>query len=550
VRGARRFFLFALVAVAGLVAVVTAAWAVDTGRAQGKVVRNVSLGGRDVGGMSRTELDAAVRALSEDYAAGKVTVRTDGPSFTFSAAEIDLALDEDATAEAVLDVGRQGNPLTRAVAWVRSFADPRTAPVEVVADDTALHRLVAAADDGRIPPTEPEIRPAGRRLEVVEGRPGRGVDAAAVLEALPDAVRRGDTLTVRVTRGDVPPRFSAADARKVASAAESATTAPLAVSVDGQPAEVAAGMLRSWVRSVVTDEGIVAVVDQAKAEKALVEVLEDVGTDPVDASFTVVDNVPQVVPGRAGTACCAPGAGVKIEEAFRARLAGQGLAAPVALPVKAVEPERSVEEANALGVKEPVGTFTTNFPANQSRVKNIHRIADLVRGQVILPGSTFSINGFVGERTEEKGFVLGGVIEDGKFTESIGGGISQFATTTFNAAFFAGLEFPEYQSHSLYISRYPYGREATLSWPKPDLRIRNPSPHGVLIWPTYTGRSVTVTLYSTRWVDAVQSNQTTEARGPCTRVRTERTRTFLADGSTKVDRVNALYRPAEGVNCT
>ena len=39
--------------------------------------------------------------------------------------------------------------------------------------------------------------------------------------------------------------------------------------------------------------------------------------------------------------------------------------------------------------------------------------------------------------------------------------VSQFATTLFNAAFFAGLDFGEYQSHSLYIARYPYGREAT-----------------------------------------------------------------------------------------
>ena len=72
----------------------------------------------------------------------------------------------------------------------------------------------------------------------------------------------------------------------------------------------------------------------------------------------------------------------------------------------------------------------------------------------------------------------------------------------------------------------------------------------MLIWPTYTSRSVTVTLYSTRWVDVVQSNQTTEARGPCTRVRTERTRTVVADGTKKVDTVAALYRPAEGVKCT
>ena len=53
--------------------------------------------------------------------------------------------------------------------------------------------------------------------------------------------------------------------------------------------------------------------------------------------------------------------------------------------------------------------------------------------------------------------------------EAVGGGISQFATTLFNAAFFAGLDIPEYQSHSIYITRYPYGREATLSYPAPDL---------------------------------------------------------------------------------
>jgi vancomycin resistance protein YoaR len=141
------------------------------------------------------------------------------------------------------------------------------------------------------------------------------------------------------------------------------------------------------------------------------------------------------------------------------------------------------------------------------------------------------------------------VIQDGKFEESVGGGISQFATTLFNAAFFAGLEFPEYQSHSLYISRYPYGREATLSYPRPDLQIRNPSPYPILIWPTYTRSSITVGLYSTKWVNAEQTGQSEESRGPCKLVRTERTITYLADNTTKVDRVNALYRPAEGVNC-
>ncbi len=196
-----------------------------------------------------------------------------------------------------------------------------------------------------------------------------------------------------------------------------------------------------------------------------------------------------------------------------------------------------------------MGTFTTSHKPNEPRVTNIHRIADLVRGRVIGPGQTFSVNNVVGRRTVDKGFVVDKVIEDGKFEEEVGGGISQFATTAFNAAFFAGLEFEEYQSHSIYITRYPYGREATLSYPRPDLKIRNPSPHGVLVWPTYTGTSITVTLYSTKWVEASQTGQATEPKPPCTRVRTQRTRRFLADGATKVDHVVALYRPGEGVNC-
>jgi vancomycin resistance protein YoaR len=134
------------------------------------------------------------------------------------------------------------------------------------------------------------------------------------------------------------------------------------------------------------------------------------------------------------------------------------------------------------------------------------------------------------------------------FEESVGGGISQFATTLFNAAFFGGLEYGAYQSHSIYIERYPYGREATLSYPEPDLVIENPSPYGVLIWPTYTASSITVTLYSTPWATGAPTAQTESQVGACTRVTTERTRTFR-DGRTVKDRVLATYRPAEGVTC-
>jgi len=140
------------------------------------------------------------------------------------------------------------------------------------------------------------------------------------------------------------------------------------------------------------------------------------------------------------------------------------------------------------------------------------------------------------------------VIEEGRFGEDVGGGVSQFATSLFNAAWFAGMDFGEYQSHSLVISRYPKGREATLGFPHPDLVIKNPSPYGVMIWPTFTNTEIRVTMYSTKWVDVKANGQDTVANGSCTVYITKRQRTFL-DGRVVNDVTRAQYRANEGQNC-
>ena len=90
-----------------------------------------------------------------------------------------------------------------------------------------------------------------------------------------------------------------------------------------------------------------------------------------------------------------------------------------------------------------------------------------------------------------------GVIYEGVFAEDVGGGVSQFATTMFNASFFAGLDLVAFQAHSIYIDRYPYGREATVNWPGIDLKVRNPTDYPVLIWTEYTRDSITVKLFGT-----------------------------------------------------
>ena len=158
-------------------------------------------------------------------------------------------------------------------------------------------------------------------------------------------------------------------------------------------------------------------------------------------------------------------------------------------------PKMKIEEAEALGIVEQLSVFATHHPCCQNRVKNIHTIADMLNGVVIRPGEKFSVNDFIGPRTKEKGFLDAPTIVQGEMEDTIGGGVSQFATTLFNAVFDAGLELIERQPHSYYFDRYPEGIEATLTFPKPDLVFRNDMDHGVMILCEYTGTTIRVRIY-------------------------------------------------------
>ena len=162
------------------------------------------------------------------------------------------------------------------------------------------------------------------------------------------------------------------------------------------------------------------------------------------------------------------------------------------------EPSFDTAAARKLRITERVSEFTTNYECCQPRVTNIKRAAELLDGTVIPPGKKFSLNVALGKRTEAKGFVSAPQIFDGRLEDAVGGGISQVATTLFNAAFFAGVELVAHRAHQFYISRYPMGREATISWGGPELIFRNDWPAAILIKLEAGETGITVRFYSTK----------------------------------------------------
>lgn len=170
-----------------------------------------------------------------------------------------------------------------------------------------------------------------------------------------------------------------------------------------------------------------------------------------------------------------------------------------------VTPIFTTEKAQKLGIEEEVGSFTTPYTPGEPRVTNIRRASTILNGTIIPPNGKLSLNTVLGRRTEDRGFVPAPMLADGLHVDSVGGGVSQVATTLFNAAFFAGFELNEHTAHQLYIDRYPEGREATISWPTPDLVITNNWPASALVRVWNGSESITVGIYSTSFDRRVET---------------------------------------------
>ncbi len=148
-----------------------------------------------------------------------------------------------------------------------------------------------------------------------------------------------------------------------------------------------------------------------------------------------------------------------------------------------------------MGDVQFVSEFTTSHPAGQPRVTNIHLFADTIDGAMVMPGEQFSLNDYVGQRTTEKGYVPAPMILGGELVDDVGGGVSQFATTFFNAVFYGCYKDVTHKPHSYYFSRYPEVNEATISWPEPDLVFENNTDTVVIIKTQYTATDITVQFY-------------------------------------------------------
>jgi vancomycin resistance protein YoaR len=358
----------------------------------------------------------------------------------------------------------------------------------------------------------------------------------------------------------------------VADFAKPAIAAPVKVKVPNAGSfEVSPRMLAASIEFPSQNGTLVPALDAKKLRRKAEPAIKKVElVEPRDATVRLVKGKPKVIPAVNGTTVAADDLR-KVVEPVLTKPAGERTGKAQLIGAKATF---STADAKKLGIKRVTGKFTTYFPYLPYRNINIGRAAALINGTVLKPGDVFSLNRIVGERTEANGFTKGFIIKGGRFKKELGGGVSQSATTTYNAMFFAGLKDVFHKPHGLFIDRYPAGREATVAWPGVDLKFQNDTKYGVLVQayivkgtPTRKG-SITVKMWSTKTYDKVVATSPVksnfkngrevsddspkcEPSSPVPGFTVRYQRLFYKDGSiVRRENFSWNYAPTDKVTCT
>ncbi len=345
------------------------------------------------------------------------------------------------------------------------------------------------------PVRQARIEYDGLSVVVIEPRSGNELDRQAAASAIAEGYLLSDD-PIELAVEPVVPYVSEEEVAVVADTdAQEAISDSVTLTIGGADITVSPEQIASVLSFRAREDGMRATVDAELLRELIATPLAQVGEPAQDATFDVSSGTPRVVPAKTGRG---------VDDASLASGMVDALASDdrtATFELERVEPDLTTAEAKELGVTEVISTFTQEFPYAAYRVTNIGVASDKINGTVLQPGETFSLNGVVGERTPENGFVVGYVIEGGRLVEDYGGAVSTITTAMWHTAFFAGMTRIEQRAHSYWISRYVAGLEATVSWGTLDLKFRNDTPYGVYITSSVSDTSVTTTMWSTKYWD-------------------------------------------------
>ncbi len=478
--------------VVGWLAVLGAGGYVATAAATaGNTPAHTTIAGVDLGGLDRAAAEAKLRGALTAKAAAPVPVAFGTKQVTLDPKAAGLSVDYAGSVD-----GLTGFTLNPADLLAKLRGNVTRDASLTIAKEGVAAALRGQASGIDTAPTDATIAITDGKVVTTPAAYGVAVDVPKTTDAVAAGWMRQARIT-GVTSSTAPAITDAEVAAVKSGVADKVLAGPITLSVGGKAFDVTADAIAKTVTFPAKDGAVVGTYDT----KALVAAVRSAGLKAgvlragKDASVTSTEGSFQVVPSEDGLDVDGPSAVVAVKAAITSDSRSADVTSKVAAP------KFTTAQAKATIPTGVISTFTTHFPYNPDRTHNITLAAGTLDGVYVAPGEQFSLNGLLGQRTPEKGYRGAPVIYDGRLTVDYGGGISQVSTTLFNAVFFSGAQIDEFHPHSFYISRYPMGREATISWPDVDQKFTNTTKGGIIIKTKVDSDSITVTFYGRKTYD-------------------------------------------------
>jgi vancomycin resistance protein YoaR len=456
-----------------------------------ELAAGTQVAGVDVGGLTKREAVAKLDALFERRSDDPVEFVAGTESYRLAANQ--LAVEPDWNA-AVAAAGRAGDGFGPLRGFRRLRARVFGAEVlpQLAVSNAALeYALDQIGDDVDREPRNAALVRRGLRFEVAPERTGARLDRDAAAEVIVRALGQVErmsgatALPVQVTS----PAVSAEMLLGAAQRARVAVSAPLLLRAAGRSFRLPRWRIAELL-SLPRGGTTKLAIGGTAADAYFRSLSARVGRPAQDADFAVYGDAVQVVPARTGLELNVPQAARAIVQAST-----RPTNRVAQLTIARAAPERTTADALAMGIDRRMSSYKTYYSGTSDRITNLQLGVRDLDGTLVPPAGTFSLNDAIGERTVERGFRPAPVIIGTEYAEEVGGGTSQVATTAFNAAWEAGLRITERHPHSLYISRYQLGRDATVYWPSLDLKFVNDTEKWVLVKGFAEGDGISIAIY-------------------------------------------------------
>lgn len=452
-----------------------------------QIPRGTTVAGIDIGGRSRADAVARLDAELGERAAAPITVTAGELTSELDPTEAGLGLDARATVAGLTGFSLAPTDLVRTL-----FGGAEIAP-SITLDDALLRKEIAeTAESLRSEPVDGKVAFVDGRVEAVPAVPGLEVDLERARTKILDAYL---TVTgpVDLPTTEVEPAITQAETDAAQKTGTTLVSAPVRVEVDGQKAELPISVLGAAATFVAKDGTLTLDLDKDMIAEAVLDRTTDLETKATAAKFVFKDGKPTISGGRSGLALDRDALAASVLAAGTSP--GERTATTTLVETESKSSRKALEE---LGVKEVVSEFSTPLTGSYAaRNDNLTLAAKKITGQLVKPGEEWSLTETLSPITLEAGYKSAGIVDRGRLQNGVGGGLSQMATTTYNAFFFAGVDILEHRPHSFYFSRYPEGRESTMFVGSIDMRIKNDTPYGILMQSWVRDGKVVVRLWST-----------------------------------------------------